>query len=486
MLNRRRFLSAGVAAGASLFGAAGAADFEDPAGLTLAAAAERVRRGQVSPVALTEACLARIDEHDRHLNTFITITADSALAAARVSERELADGQWRGPLHGIPIALKDNIDTAGLRTTAAAVAFAGRVPTVDAEVVRRLRQAGAIILGKLNMDECAWGVSTSTGAFGATHNPWKRGYIPGGSSGGPAAAVAARLCFAALGTDTGGSIRLPAAYCGVVGLKPTYGRVSARGVIPLSTSLDHVGPICRNAADTAIVLQAIAGYDAADPAGLAMPVPDYRHEIRRDVGKLRLGRPDGKFFQRLDPEVAAAADAAIEILGSLTAGVSDTQLPAASGLGVLFVEAAGYYRDLLAESPDGFSAAIHSLVSAGARVSADSYRAGLLALRNLRQDVTRVFDDRDLLVTPTTPDLPITIEASRQLVAQKQRPRSAQNTMPFNLYGLPAMSIPCGFSRDGLPIGVQIIGPPGGEGGILALAAAYEAQTAWHRRMPRL
>ncbi len=486
MLNRRRFLSAGAAAGASLFGVASAADNEDLAGLSLVEVAERVRRGLVSPVALTEACLTRIDRWNPHLNAFITITAESAMAAARVCERELAGGRSRGLLHGIPIALKDNIDTAGVRTTAAAAAFAQRVPAVDAEVVRRLKQAGAIILGKLNMDECAWGVATSTGAFGATHNPWKHGYIPGGSSGGPAAAVAARLCFAALGTDTGGSIRLPAAYCGVVGLKPTYGRVSARGVIPLSTSLDHVGPICRSVADTAIVLQVIAGNDATDPAGLSTPVPDYLHEMRRDVRKLRLGRPDGKYFERLDPEVEAAVDAAIELLGSLTAGVTDTRLPAASGLGVLFVEAAGYYRDLLVESPDGFSAAIHSLAAAGGRVSADSYHDGLQQLQNLRRDVPRVFDNVDLLVTPTTPDLPMTIEASRQLVAQKGRPRSAQNTMPFNLYGLPAVSIPCGFSRDGLPIGVQIIGPPDGEGRVLALAAAYEAQTGWHRQLPRL
>jgi len=486
MLDRRRFLSASAVAGASLFGIANAADNEDLAGLSLAEAAERVRRGLVSPVALTEACLTRIDRWDPHLNAFTTITAESALAAARVCEHELASGRSRGPLHGIPIALKDNIDTAGVRTTAAAAAFAQRVPTADAEVVHRLKRAGAIFLGKLNMDECAWGVATSTGAFGATHNPWKRGYIPGGSSGGPAAAVAARLCFAALGTDTGGSIRLPAAYCGVVGLKPTYGHVSARGVIPLSTSLDHVGPICRSVADTAIVLQAIAGPDTADSADRSTPMPDYLQEMRRDVSKLRIGRPDGNYFQRLDPEVATAVDAAIGVLGSLTAGVADAQLPAASGLGVLFVEAAGYYADRIAKSPDGFSAAIHSLAAAGGRVSADSYQNGLQQLRDLRRDVVRVFDNVDLLVTPTTPDLPMTIEASRRLVAQKDRPRSAQNTMPFNLYGLPALSIPCGFSRDRLPIGVQIIGPSGGEGRVLALAAAYEAQTAWHRQLPRL
>src|SRR6516225_7284024 len=248
---------------------------QDLAALTLKKASELVRRKTVSPVDLTQACLKRIEQYNLLVNAFITISGESALATARSRESEAQRGNWRGPLHGIPIALKDNIDTAGVRTTAASELFKDRVPSEDAEVVRRLKNAGAIILGKTNLHEFAYGGTSSISYFGAVHNPWALDRIPGGSSGGSAAATAARLCFGALGTDTASSVRGPACYCGIVGFKPTYGRVSNRGVVPLSWTLDHVGPLCRTVEDAALMFAAIAGYDELDPTTVNTPVPDY-------------------------------------------------------------------------------------------------------------------------------------------------------------------------------------------------------------------
>jgi aspartyl-tRNA(Asn)/glutamyl-tRNA(Gln) amidotransferase subunit A len=490
-LNRRRFLTTTAAATTALL--TGRTRSQSGTGtptaltdLDLTDAADLVQRREVSPIDLTRACLERIDALNPRLNAFITVTPDIALDQARAAERELAAGHSRGPLHGIPLALKDNIDTAGIRTTAAARAFADRVPATDAEVVRRLKAAGAVLLGKGNMDECAYGVSTTTGAFGAAQNPWKAGYIAGGSSGGPAAAVAARLCYGALGTDTGGSIRQPAAYCGVAGLMPTYGRVSTRGVIPLSWSLDHVGPLCRSAADTALVLQAIAGYDAADPVSRPLPVVDYPQAIGQDTQRLRLGKPAGDYYTALDPDVQTAIHNALAVLEDTTAGIEVVELPPLPRLPVIFVEANRYFAPLLEEFPDGFSASIRDLVQMGARISAAAYAGALRELVRLRREVQSVFAQVDLLVTPTTPDLPMTIEQSRNPGEQRGPPLSARNTTPFNLYGLPTISVPCGFSRTGLPIGLQISGAVGTEGRVMALAQRYEDQVNWRGLAPPL
>jgi len=266
----------------------GGAD-NDLALLTVAAASDQVRKKTISPVDLAHACLQRIERLNPLLNAYITVTAEAALTQARELEAEVQRGRWRGPLHGIPVALKDNIDTAGIRTTAASELFKDRVPSEDAEVVRRLKNAGAILLGKTNLHEFAYGGSSSVSYFGPVHNPWALDRIPGGSSGGSAAATAAGLCFGSLGTDTAGSIRLPACYCGIVGFKPTYGRVSNRGVVPLSWTLDHVGPLCRTVEDAALMLGAIAGYDELDPATADTPVPDYNRAFRMQASKLRLG-----------------------------------------------------------------------------------------------------------------------------------------------------------------------------------------------------
>ena len=305
-------------------------------GLTLKQASDLIRRKDVSPVELTEACLARIDRHDRAINAFITVTREQALATAREMEAELRRGARRGPLHGIPIALKDNIDTAGILTTAASGVFKDRVPTEDADVAVRLKKAGAVVLGKLNLHEFALGGTSAVTYFGPVHNPWALDRVAGGSSGGSAAAVAADMCFGALGTDTGGSIRIPASLCGIVGFKPTYGRVSNRGVVPMAWTLDHVGPMCKTVEDAALMLAAIAGYDPLDPASVDVPVADYSRAIRQETSKLRVGVARTPFFDNLDPEVGKAIETALGVLRRLTAGVVDVQVPPAGNIADLW------------------------------------------------------------------------------------------------------------------------------------------------------
>src|SRR5579863_2071469 len=311
---------------------------------TIVDLASQLRRKEISPVELTRRCLERIEKLNPSLNAFITVMSESALADARAAEDEISRGEWRGPLHGIPIALKDLIDTAGTRTTAASALFQNRAPSEDAEVVRRLRQAGAVILGKNNLHEFAYGGSSLVSFFGDVHNPWNAAHIAGGSSGGSAAAVAAGLCYAAIGTDTAGSIREPAALCGCVGIKPTYGRVSARGVIPLSWSLDHVGPLAATVGDAALVLQAIAGYDALDVGSLDIPVADYVSPLHEDTKTLRVGVLRAHFFDELDDEVRAAVEKALEVIGGLVASVRDVEIEVPSDRTVQAAESFAYHE----------------------------------------------------------------------------------------------------------------------------------------------
>src|SRR5262252_3551438 len=318
-LSRREFVAVSMAAAAWSPMPVSAAAPADLAALTLKEASGLLRRRDASPVDLTEACLNRIDKYNKTINAFITVTREQAIATAREMEAEQKSGKWRGPLHGIPIALKDNIDTAGVRTTAASGVFKDRVPGEDAEVVVRLKKAGAVLIGKLNLHEFALGGTSAVTYFGPVHNPWNLDHVSGGSSGGSAAAIAADLCIGSLGTDTGGSIRIPASHCGIVGFKPTYGRVSNRGVIPMSWTLDHVGPMCKTVEDTAIMLNTIAGYDDLDPATANVPVPDYVRALRFPTSKLRLGIPKMGFFENLHPEIAKAFAVARDVLGKITA-----------------------------------------------------------------------------------------------------------------------------------------------------------------------
>jgi aspartyl-tRNA(Asn)/glutamyl-tRNA(Gln) amidotransferase subunit A len=451
--------------------------------LTLAEASDHLNKKTVSPVELTQACLQRIERLNPMLNAFITVTAEAALGQARELER----GPRRSPLHGIPIALKDLIDTAGVRTTAGSAIFADRVPAEDAEVVRRLKAAGAVILGKLNMHEFAYGDTSVVSHFGPVHNPWNRDRIAGGSSGGSAAAVAAGLCYGALGSDTGGSIRQPSAYCGIVGLKPTYGLVSTRGVVPLSWSLDHIGPLCRTVADAALLLQPIAVYDPLDTNSIQAAVPDYVKAMQQKVSTLRLGIPRTVFYEKLEPEIEQAVNEALRVLGRLAASAREVELPTFKTLPVVGAEAYAFHAAYLTKTPELYQPMTRQRLERGAQVTAAAYIEGRRELDRLRRAVTSVFSSVDLLITPTTPILQATIQEAANSPGVPPAggvASSLRNTQPFDVYGLPSISIPCGFSRGGLPIGLEISGPRLGEPMVLALAQAYEQATEWHRHGP--
>jgi aspartyl-tRNA(Asn)/glutamyl-tRNA(Gln) amidotransferase subunit A len=491
--SRRNFLITGL--GATTFAAQPLlGTSEDLATLTLKEAQELLRRKSASPVDLTQACLKRIGAFNHSLNAFITITGQDALVRARTMEAEAGRGKWRGPLHGIPIALKDNIDTAGVRTTAASALFKDRIPTEDAVVVKKLKNAGAIFLGKLNLHEFAYGGTSAVTYFGPVHNPWALDKVPGGSSGGSAAAVAADLCFGALGTDTGGSIRIPSSYCGIVGLMPTYGRVSNRGVIPMAWTLDHVGPMCKTVEDAALMLGVIAGYDEMDPTTVDVPVPDYGTAFNIQAAKLRLGLPRSFFFDNLHPEISRAVTAAIDVLRKLTANIRDVQLPSAVDAPIIWgPETFAYHAKWLKESPEKYQAPTRTMMRRWADIKPEVYAEARREVDLARREIKRVFSDVDLLVTPTMKTPPETIAASLNengpppAAAGTGRPGAAiNNTAPFDVYGLPAITVPCGFTSSGLPIGLQISGAPFAESTVLALAHAYEQATDWHTRHPTL
>jgi aspartyl-tRNA(Asn)/glutamyl-tRNA(Gln) amidotransferase subunit A len=443
-----------------------------------------VRRKEVSPLELTRACLERIEKLNPALNAFITVSADSALAEARAAEIEISRGEWRGPLHGIPVALKDLIDTAGTRTTAASELFEHRVPTEDADVVQRLRRAGAVILGKNNLHEYAYGGSSLVSFFGDVHNPRNTGHIAGGSSGGSAAAVAAELCYAAIGTDTAGSIREPAALCGCVGIKPTYGRVSVRGVIPLSWSLDHVGPLAATVGDAAIVLQAIAGYDPLDVYSVDVPVSDYVSGLGDATKNLRIGVPRAHFYDELDDEVRAAVEQALAVIGILVAEVRDVRIEVPNDHTVQAAESFAYHAENVARTPELYQPETLRRIRSGEKISAAEYIRRRRELDEERRRTHDFFADVDLLVTPTMP-IPAPAIADLKKDPAVLRPAELtllRNTRPFNVWGLPAISVPCGFTKSGLPIGLQIAGSHWREDLVLRLAHAYEQTTAWHKR----
>jgi aspartyl-tRNA(Asn)/glutamyl-tRNA(Gln) amidotransferase subunit A len=466
---------------------AGKAQASDLTWLSLGDAAHMVRDKKVSPVELTRGCLSRIERLNPKLNAFITVTADSALAQAREAEAEIQRGRWRGPLHGMPIALKDLFDTAGVRTTAASGLFKERVPPQDAEIVRRLKDAGAVLLGKLNMHEFAYGGSSVVSFFGPVRNPWSTEHMAGGSSSGSAVAMAAGLCYGSVGSDTGGSIRQPSAYCGTVGLKPTYGRVSTRGVVPLSWLYDHVGPMTRSVADAATMLQVLAGYDAEDTNSVDAPVPGYAASLRQGGG-LRVGVPRAYFYEGLHPEVESAMNAALSVIGKLAASVRDVALPASNDTTILRAEAYAYHFDNIKKSPELYQPETLKRIRSAEDVTLPVYVQARRQVDQYRRAIRKVFESVDLLVTPTTPVPAFTIT---ELLADMDNLRtkeilSLRNTRPFNILGLPAISLPCGFTRSGLPLGLQITGAPWAEGSVLRLAHAYEQQTEWHAKHPAI
>jgi aspartyl-tRNA(Asn)/glutamyl-tRNA(Gln) amidotransferase subunit A len=460
---------------------------------TIVDLAPRLRRKEVSPVELTRACLDRIEKLNPTLNAFITVTAESAVAEARAAESEISRGEWRGPLHGIPIAIKDLIDTAGVRTTAGSELYKDRVPAQDAEVVRRLRQAGAVILGKNNLHEFAYGGSSLVSFFGDVHNPRNEAHMAGGSSGGSAAAVAAGLCYAAIGTDTAGSVREPAALCGCVGLKATYGRVSTRGVISLSWSLDHVGPLAATVGDAAIVLQAIAGYDSFDANSADVPVADYFAGLGHGGTTLRVGIPRAYFLDALDDEVRAAVEQALIVIGTcgdsrgrpssraqiepLVVEMREVQIEVPSDRTVQAAESYAYHAENVARSPELYQPETLRRIRSGEKISAAEYIQRRSEQDEQRRRIREIFSEVDLLVTPTTP-IPAPAIADLKKDPTALRPAEItllRNTRPFNVWGLPAISVPCGFTKSGMPIGLQIAGAPWREDLVLRLAGAYES-----------
>ena len=449
-------------------------------------ASELVRTRKVSPKELTSACLARIQRLNPTLNAFITVMAEQAMADAVTAETEIMKGRWRGPLHGIPVGLKDLFDTAGVRTTGASALFADRIPTEDAEVVRRLKAAGAVIVGKQNMHEFALGATSAASHFGPVHNPWNTDYVAGGSSGGSAAAVAASLCYGALGSDTGGSVRIPASFCSIVGLKPTYGRVSARGVIPLSWSLDHVGVLTRTVLDGAVLLQAIAGYDAREVTSVDRPVPSYAAAVKRGTSSLRIGVPRENFFAALHPDVDKAVGQAIALLSKLSVAVQEVNIPVSPDVNAIvqMAEAYAFHAARIREAPQLFQPPVLGRLRLGQVIDTTTYIERRRELDQMRRAAAGLFAHLDLLVTPTVPLLPVRIAEAKDDDAGVAL--FARNTRPFNAYGVPAVSIPCGFAKDGSPIGLQIVGPPWGEESVLRLAHAFEQATDWQTRRPAL
>jgi aspartyl-tRNA(Asn)/glutamyl-tRNA(Gln) amidotransferase subunit A len=458
--------------------------------LSLAELAQLLRTRQASPVDLTRAYLERIERLNPALNCYITVTAEAALAQAQAAETEIAAGKYRGPLHGIPIALKDLIETANVRTTAGSKVLSESLPKQDAEVVVRLKRAGAVILGKLNLHEFAYGGSGVISYYGAVTNPWSLAYTTGGSSSGSAAAVAAGLCCAAIGTDTAGSVRLPASCCGIVGFKPSYGMVSLTGVIPLSWSYDHVGPMTRTVTDAAMVLDAIAGFDAQDTASHDYDAGDFAAALAGTwPGGLRIGVARSPFFDDLNPEIAEAVDQAIKLMASAGGRTIGIGIPELADRTVSTTESYAYHlANFMPAHENDYQPATLRRILSGKRVTAPEYILKRRELDVVRRSLAGMLKKVDIVVCPTTPILPPTFADLEQNL-DKLRPTELlmlRNTRPFNVLGWPAISLPCGFTQTGVPIGLQIASSTGRDEMVLRAARLYEQQTNWHKRRPDL
>ncbi len=451
--------------------------------LPVSALSDLLARKQVSPVEIVTALFDRIDRYDAVLHSYITVCRDSALEAARRAEREIRAGRRRGPLHGIPISHKDISWTQGVRTTAHSRTLLNFVPEHDATHVRRLARAGMILLGKTNTTEFANG---GMEVFGVARNPWNPAHYTGGSSAGSANALAAGLAVAATGSDTGGSIRVPASFCGIVGLKPTYGRVSRYGVIALSWSLDNAGPMTRTVRDCALLLNAMAGYDPLDPSTARVPVPDFTAGLKKGIKGLVLGVPRHHYFKGLEPDVDAALRAALRTLEDLGARLEPVDLPHAGDLEpaytvLISAEAFGSHATRLRHQWSEYGARSRRRIACGAYYSAAEYQQAAQIRRVWIEEVDRVLQRVDTLVMPTLPHPAFPIE-----VQQAGPPDTSWGTRQFNLSGHPALSIPCGFTREGLPIGMQFATKAFDEVTLFRVAHAYEQATDWHARRPAL
>ena len=444
-------------------------------------AAAALRSRAISSVELTTTALDRIQRLDPQLNSFLTVTAASALEEARRADAELAAGNDRGPLHGIPIALKDLFLTRGVRTTGGSKVYEQFVPGLDSAVGEKLAAAGAVMLGKLNMHELAYGITSANPHFGPVRNPWNTDHIPGGSSGGSGAAVAAGFVFAAMGSDTGGSIRIPASFCGTAGIKPTYGRVSRYGTLPLGYTLDHMGPLTRTVRDSALVLNAIAGHDPRDPASSRRPNADFLPEEGCSIRGLRIGVPESFYFDRIDPEVERAVRAALRQAESLGAIVKPVEVPGIAGLNAvarmtLLAEASAVLEPFLKDR-GLFGSDVLALLDQGRLVPATDYINAQRLRRRFKTQFNRLWTEVDCLVTPATPAPATRIgDSTVQLGGVEEDVRLAATRLVrgINPLGLPALSMPCGISASRLPIGMQIVGRAFDEATILRAGAALE------------
>ena len=454
----------------------------------------RIRQGEISPVEIVEAHLSRIRATEPTLNSFITLLPDAALAAARQAERDITAGRYRGPLHGIPVALKDLFHTGGVRTTSGSRIYDTFIPARDCTVAARLREAGAILLGKLNMHQFAYGPTGENPDYGHMHNPWNPDLVSGGSSGGSGSAAAAGQCPITTGSDTGGSIRIPAALCGIVGLKPTYGRVSRHGLTPLAWTMDHPGPMTRTVEDAAITLYEIAGHDPQDVASADRPVPVYPEALRRDLRGLRIAAPRQYFDAPLDPEVRQSVQNALATLESLGAEVREADFPefndaAAISTTTLMAEASAAFRDLLRSDAPQIYEPVRLRLEAGLFISAADYLRAQQARAGFNRAVRRLLTDADLIAGPSAPITAPPLLQQQVLAGEQEIGTVAaltQYTRPYNLTGNPAISIPCGFSANNLPIGLQLAARPFDETALLRAAHAYEQATRWHTRRPPL
>jgi aspartyl-tRNA(Asn)/glutamyl-tRNA(Gln) amidotransferase subunit A len=447
-----------------------------------------IKERKLSPVELTQACLDRIAAVESMVQAFVTLLADTALAAAREAEAAIVRGDYRSPLHGIPIVLKDLYNTKGIRTTASSKVRADYVPTYDAAATERLADAGAVLLGKVTTHEFAYGIVSQP-----TCNPWDLDRIPGGSSGGSGAALAAGECLGALGSDTGGSIRIPSAFCGVTGIKPTYGRTSKYGVAPLAYSLDHVGPMTRTVADAALMLQAISGGDPRDRCAADRPVPDFSAGFHDGVRGLVLGVPTNHYFDNVDPEVEMAVRQAIALLEREGAVIKEVTLPSlasasAAEFAICLTEASSFHQRTLRASPDLYTPDVRLFLELGELIPGTTYLKAQRARGLIKQDFRRAFEEQGLsaLLAPTVPGTAPRHDQATYDFGVEEPTISAcvRLCCPANLSGLPALSVPCGFSGDGLPIGLQIIGRPFDEATVLRIGQSYEAATDWVSRRP--
>ncbi len=460
---------------------------DDLAYRTISELAPLIRSKKISPVELTELALARIGRYDGALNSFITVMMHSARAEAKAAEKAIAAGDYLGPLHGIPIAVKDLYATKGTLTTYGSGLFADWVPDHDAAVVERLKAAGAIILGKTNLQELAYGTTSANPHYGQVYNPWKPGFHPGGSSGGSAAALASGFTWMALGSDTGASIRQPAACCGVVGIKPTFGRVSKHGCLPLAWSMDHAGPMTRSARDAALTMNLLAGFDPRDPCSIDRDVPDFTAGLDDGIKGRKIAIVRKFFMEDGDPEVMAGVEATLPILESLGAIIEEVELPHVedafkAGTLTILSEGATYHADHLKTRPEAFSPQCRADFELGRLYKATDYIQAQRLRRHLMNETAGIMGPIDALVMPTSP-----ITATPAEGNPPDHPvYRVKNTIPFNFLGLPAISQPCGFTEEGLPIGLQIVGKAFDEATILQIAHAYEQATPWGVRRPAL